>query len=92
MEPAKKIEPGCLALILYIHPTKVWESPTIPNPIKVLGEIEPYQGERVWSVDYIKPHGPFKGRHACFTELGLMRIDDPDLQREIEQERELAHG
>ena len=90
MKPAKKIEPGCLALaISKTNPCRV------VTVIEFVGVIPHCRCNDLWRVDQMMPwtsritgdiYEPY------WQERSLIRLDDDDLQREIEQEREMAHG
>ena len=75
---AKPIEPGCLALVLKVHPSC---QHFVTNPVRVLRR-DTDSGE--WVIDAVCPGAP----DAVVTsfEQYMVRIDDPDIQREIEED------
>ena len=84
MIESKPIEPGCLAIVT----NSIW-SQFIGVTIEVvsyIGEAEKLNGDKLhdqWEI-------AFKGTKYVIRESWLMRIDDPDIQKQIESEQELA--
>ena len=81
MESAKPIEPGCMALVLRMHPS--WAG-FIPSIVQVKDRCLAVPNN--WYLDIKHPLDPMMGVHT--HENTLVRIDDPDLQKQIESERE----
>jgi len=81
----KPIEAGCMALT---HSTLLPEnSGKIVKVIRYIGTLEDYRAPKRWEIDCV-----FKciygGTVNSLGEAMLMRIDDPDIQKQIESERE----
>ena len=87
MEKAKPIEPGCLARILPTpndeHPEFVWMDCEVVR--RHYDEIEPGAWWEISIIGISLPEQFF----VVQVEHGLRRIDDPDIQKEIESEREI---
>ena len=90
---AKPIEAGCLAILVNMPDGKFegWE-------VKVgsyIGEHYPYKGSDYWKVTPIDHAMPLGIDGTCHEKY-LLRIDDPEIQKQIESEmvqgwvRELA--
>lgn len=84
MEPAKKIEPGCLAM--FVGPV-CRVGTRGPHRVLKRHQSKIFPNEVCWLLDEINP---VTGNNTNARDKDLMRIDDDDLQREIEQERELC--
>lgn len=82
MESAKPIEPGCLAIVTFAPSQPHWVGRFV-TPLRRHDEITRY-----WQVNEDLNHD---GKGNLIEERGLMRIEDPDLQKQIEQEKELVH-
>ena len=81
MDKARPIEKGCLAIILRTEMAGMVVTVGDylgPTPIKKGGTVQ-----RAWEIDY---------DNMCAAEHILMRIDDPNIQKQIENEREKVCG
>ena len=87
MEPAKKIEPGCLAIILAAPQWPEWVG-QIVTVVRFVGD---YNGLGDFD-DFWQVRIPTEQCQCFARQSDLLRIDDDGLQREIEQEREIVHG
>lgn len=79
MEKGRPIEPGCLALVL--------RSDRLPELINKVVTVERRAYGDVWVVDrYWPPGSPIAGEQAQYDERYLLRIDDPETRKKLEQE------
>jgi len=83
MNKLKPIEEGCMAISIHCEIKSNNGKFIIVG--KCLGEITGFTGGVMWEVD--RPMKTTKGSHYLhLPELYLMRIDDPDLKEEKEEE------
>lgn len=84
MDKAKPIEPGCLALIL--------DGCEFTGQIRTAVSKEYSSSSKAWGWRMDPPLSRPGVFEMGIIEEGLMRIDDPDIQKQIETEREKEHG
>ena len=96
MESAKPIEPGCRALIIGStygndgEVTVVCYIGKMPRVASIDGKLLKFGKGIYWEVDRLLNTKDKKKYSPHIPEHKLIRIDDPDLQKQIEAEEELV--
>ena len=81
MNGAKPIEAGCMAVVIRSGEQPEW----VGIVVTVISRGSPWRpNENYWKINI-----PTKSNDCYCLERGLLRLDDPDIQHQIEQETKI---